>query len=96
MIEEMQKMYCNETTDQPNERGFNQSSDSGFNDGVFYLGVELNPQSSLNFGEGDLDNGFFHETAVGTNKDNSFHAYCGKLSVIPRHLQCSPQPDAFK
>jgi len=98
MIAEMQKKYCNKTSDQTNERKLNQSADSGAADDFYYFGTDLSLQSSP-FGDerewDDLD-GVFHQTAVDTDQNNMLHAYCGKLTMTHRQVKCTPQPDAFK
>lgn len=98
MIAEMQEKYCNRTSDQTDEAKLNRSEGIEAIDDLYYFGLDLSLQSSLYGDEGEWGDiaGVFHQTAVNTDENNTFHAYCGQLTMIHRQVKCSPQPDAFK
>ena len=106
LIAELQQQYCNKSSDADSERQWNHSSsaDSGVDHDLYHFSKDLSLQTfphdyagewNVDAGEWDIDAGVFHRNAVVINQ-NTLYAYCGKLTLVQRHVKCTPQPDAFK
>lgn len=85
MIAEMQAKYCNETSDDAGDALRDECAGSGTD-----VSVRSCPED--NVGE------YFHPDPFQTpsNRQLLFHAFCGNLTHAKRHVNCTPQPDAFK